>query len=301
MTLVSRDAARGVVELLGAGRSRGRAGGRRQPGAATSPTRSRPPARRDAGNPRRASCAPRRRTRSSDLERARGALRRRPPRARSRSGSRAATARGGSSTPAVPQPAGASSASCARSSPSTSASRCSRAAASTAILAEDGRCVGVQAARRRARSSRGRDGARDRRRGRAVVAHHQPAGATGGGLLLAYDAGAALADLELMQFHPTAVAAANGADGFLVTEAVRGEGATLLDARRRAVRRRAGARATRSRARSSSGWRDRRALGRPRHARRRPGAVPERRQRAARRPASTPSASWSRSRRRRTT
>jgi L-aspartate oxidase len=39
-----------------------------------------------------------------------------------------------------------------------------------------------------------------------------------------------LADLEMMQFHPTAVAAADGADGFLVTEAVRGEGATLLDA-----------------------------------------------------------------------
>lgn len=56
-----------------------------------------------------------------------------------------------------------------------------------------------------------------------------PAGATGGGLLLAYNAGATLADLELMQFHPTAVAAPNGADGFLVTEAVRGEGATLHD------------------------------------------------------------------------
>jgi L-aspartate oxidase len=57
-----------------------------------------------------------------------------------------------------------------------------------------------------------------------------PAGATGGGLLLAFAAGAALADLELMQFHPTAVAAPNGADGFLVTEAIRGEGARLLDA-----------------------------------------------------------------------
>jgi L-aspartate oxidase len=56
-----------------------------------------------------------------------------------------------------------------------------------------------------------------------------PAGAVGGGLLLAFEAGAALADLELMQFHPTAVVAPNGADGFLVTEAVRGEGATLLD------------------------------------------------------------------------
>jgi L-aspartate oxidase len=57
-----------------------------------------------------------------------------------------------------------------------------------------------------------------------------PAGATGGGLWLAYVAGAELADLELMQFHPTAVVGENGADGFLVTEAVRGEGARLLDA-----------------------------------------------------------------------
>jgi L-aspartate oxidase len=57
-----------------------------------------------------------------------------------------------------------------------------------------------------------------------------PPGAVGGGLLLAAGGGAALADLELVQFHPTAVAAANGADGFLVTEAVRGEGAHLLDA-----------------------------------------------------------------------
>ncbi|MGI8505560.1 MAG: L-aspartate oxidase [Solirubrobacteraceae bacterium] len=56
-----------------------------------------------------------------------------------------------------------------------------------------------------------------------------PPGAIGGGLLLAFDAGAQLADLELMQFHPTAVVGADGADGFLVTEAVRGEGARLRD------------------------------------------------------------------------
>jgi L-aspartate oxidase len=56
-----------------------------------------------------------------------------------------------------------------------------------------------------------------------------PVGAIGRGLTLAYRAGATLADLELVQFHPTAVAAANGADGFLVTEAIRGEGAKLLD------------------------------------------------------------------------
>jgi L-aspartate oxidase len=57
-----------------------------------------------------------------------------------------------------------------------------------------------------------------------------PAGAIGGGLLLAHRAGATLADVELMQFHPTAVSTTNGGDGFLVTEAVRGEGARLLDA-----------------------------------------------------------------------
>src|SRR6201995_5391016 len=49
-----------------------------------------------------------------------------------------------------------------------------------------------------------------------------PPGAIGAGLLLAYAAGAQLADLELMQFHPTVVSGNNGADGFLVTEAVRG-------------------------------------------------------------------------------
>jgi L-aspartate oxidase len=57
-----------------------------------------------------------------------------------------------------------------------------------------------------------------------------PAGAIGAGLQLAYAAGAQLADLELMQFHPTVVSGGNGADGFMVTEAIRGEGARLLDA-----------------------------------------------------------------------
>jgi L-aspartate oxidase len=56
-----------------------------------------------------------------------------------------------------------------------------------------------------------------------------PVGAAGSGLLLAHRAGAALADLELVQFHPTAVVGRDGADGFLVTEAIRGEGAKLLN------------------------------------------------------------------------
>jgi L-aspartate oxidase len=54
-----------------------------------------------------------------------------------------------------------------------------------------------------------------------------PPGSQGTGLLLARRAGAALADLEFMQFHPTAVAGVKGREGFLVTEAIRGEGATL--------------------------------------------------------------------------
>ncbi|HTZ88473.1 MAG TPA: FAD-dependent oxidoreductase [Solirubrobacteraceae bacterium] len=56
-----------------------------------------------------------------------------------------------------------------------------------------------------------------------------PPGSQGIGLLLAHAAGAALADLELLQFHPTAVIGVPGREGFLVTEAIRGEGATLHD------------------------------------------------------------------------
>jgi len=55
-----------------------------------------------------------------------------------------------------------------------------------------------------------------------------PCGAIGGGLMLAANAGAALADLEFVQFHPTALDV--GLDPMpLVSEAVRGEGATLIN------------------------------------------------------------------------
>src|SRR5918995_3258587 len=58
-----------------------------------------------------------------------------------------------------------------------------------------------------------------------------PWGAIGAGSVIAHAAGGALADLELCQFHPTALASPRSRyDGLLVTEAVRGEGATLLDA-----------------------------------------------------------------------
>jgi L-aspartate oxidase len=99
----------------------------------------------------------------------------------------------------------------------------------TRILAQDGRAVGLQLDDGQILASLAVVLATG---GAAALWSRttNPPGAVGGGLLLAYAAGAALADLELMQFHPTAVVGSNGADGFLVTEAVRGEGARLLNA-----------------------------------------------------------------------
>jgi L-aspartate oxidase len=55
-----------------------------------------------------------------------------------------------------------------------------------------------------------------------------PRGSFGQGLALAARAGAALIDMEFVQFHPTALDA-GGYPLVLVSEAVRGEGATLID------------------------------------------------------------------------
>src|SRR5262249_27221827 len=53
-----------------------------------------------------------------------------------------------------------------------------------------------------------------------------PAGSVGEGIAMAFRAGAAVADLEFVQFHPTALAGSS----LLLSEALRGGGALLVDA-----------------------------------------------------------------------
>jgi L-aspartate oxidase len=96
------------------------------------------------------------------------------------------------------------------------------------LVMREGRCVGVEAV--------DRDGRMFVLEANAVVLASggagglwlhtsNPAGATADGLALAWRAGAALSDLEFMQFHPT-VMVVDGTS-HLISEAVRGEGAYL--------------------------------------------------------------------------
>jgi L-aspartate oxidase len=95
-----------------------------------------------------------------------------------------------------------------------------------ALLALDtagGRCVGARTDRRRiaARATLLATGGAAALWSRST----NPRGATGDGMAAAYRAGAALGDLEFVQFHPTTLVDSS----LLLSEALRGEGALLLD------------------------------------------------------------------------
>jgi L-aspartate oxidase len=93
----------------------------------------------------------------------------------------------------------------------------------TGLWVDDGRCVGVL-------TERGAVAARATllATGGAAALWQRttnPRGSVGDGILGTWYAGAAVADLEFVQFHPTVLAT----NGLLLTEALRGEGALLLD------------------------------------------------------------------------
>ena len=101
----------------------------------------------------------------------------------------------------------------------------------TQLLVRDGRCCGVQVldgahlygieARAVVLASGGG--------GHLYANTTNPAQACGEGIALAWQAGAAVEDLEFVQFHPTAIRL-DDAPCFLISEAVRGEGGVLVDA-----------------------------------------------------------------------
>lgn len=103
-------------------------------------------------------------------------------------------------------------------------------AATESLIIADGRVCGVRYLDPLVRAAR-------ELRARAVILASGGAGqvflhttnpqvATGDGMAMAYEAGAELADMEFVQFHPTALNI-EGAPRFLLTEAMRGEGGIL--------------------------------------------------------------------------
>src|SRR2546423_693011 len=96
------------------------------------------------------------------------------------------------------------------------------------LVVEDGACIGLEAIDRDGHTFTVKSGTTILASGGAggLWLHtSNPAGATADGLALAWQAGAAVTDLEFMQFHPTVLVAGGGSH--LISEAVRGEGAYL--------------------------------------------------------------------------
>ncbi len=100
------------------------------------------------------------------------------------------------------------------------------------VLTDDGRAVGVATLDTRTNS-------REAFEGRSIILATGGCGqlyrvstnsdvATGDGIAVAYRAGAEIMDMEFFQFHPTALRLP-GVPVFLISEAVRGEGALLID------------------------------------------------------------------------
>jgi len=99
------------------------------------------------------------------------------------------------------------------------------------VMTEDGRCVGVRFLDAQGRESEARARVTLLATGGAGQVFREttnPRIATGDGIALAYRAGARVADLEFVQFHPT-VLSVEGAPRFLMSEALRGEGARLIN------------------------------------------------------------------------
>ena len=102
----------------------------------------------------------------------------------------------------------------------------------TRLLVEGGRCCGVQVLDgRHLQTIRSRAVVLASGGGGHLFANTtNPAQACGEGIALAWEAGASVEDLEFVQFHPTALRL-DDAPCFLISEAVRGEGGVLVDAR----------------------------------------------------------------------